>query len=215
MTRHDVLIANSYSKSTLRSVVGLLAESHDFVHYVPSYERVMLTKQKDVWNDDLRHVSDAFVGGIVSTFASAAGHQATDIGELLLEFNAASQSEDPAGALRLLARIEEGLAAEGGSFERIPNFEFHKNAAALMARTRRVAEGLHFASIMQALRPHKAIGYIREINLRIVAGEKHKAEQAAVAGLKSCDAMSMEWLKKTIDKSFDPKTRTRIYACTA
>ena len=65
---------------------------------------------------------------------------------------------------------------------------------------------------MQTLRPHKAIGYIREINLRIMAGEKDNAEQAAAACLKSCDAMSMEWLKKAIDKSFDPKTRSRIHA---
>ena len=212
MTRNDVLIANCYSKSTLRSVVGLLADSHDTVHYVPSYERVMLTKQNDVWNDDLRHVSDSFVGGIVSTFASAAGHQATDIGELLLGFNAASLAEDSAEALRLFAKIEEGLAAEGGSFERIPTFEFHKNAAALMVKAGRIAEGLRFASIMQAIRPHKAIGYIREINLRIKSGDPEKAKQAAVAGLKSCDAMSIDWLKKTIDKSFDAKTRTRIYA---
>jgi hypothetical protein len=212
MTRNDVLIANSYSKSTLRSVVGLLAESHDIVHYVPSYERVMLTKQKDVWNDDLRHVSDSFVGGIVSTFASASGHQATDIGELLLEFNAASLSADSAEALRLFAKIEEGLAAEGGSFERIPTFEFHKNAAALMVKTGRLAEGLRFASILQTIRPHKAIGYIREINLRIKSGDPEKAKQAAVAGLKSCDAMSIDWLKKTIDKSFDTKTRKKIHA---
>ncbi len=35
-----------------------------------------------------------------------------------------------------------------------------------------------------------------------------------IAGLESCDAMSIDWLKKIIDNSFDSKTRTRIYAST-
>lgn len=72
MTEQDVLIANTYSKSTLRAVVGMICERHDDVFYVPSYERVMLSKDESVWRPDLRHVADEFVGTIASSFAAAA-----------------------------------------------------------------------------------------------------------------------------------------------
>lgn len=212
MTAKDVLIANTYSKCTLRSVVGLLSDRYDLVHYIPSYERVMLTKQADVWNDDLRHVTDLFVGGIVSTFAAAAGQHSKDTTGLFLDFNAACKAEDFDKAGRLFAEIERDLKESGGDFERIPTFEFHKNACALMVGTGRAEEALRFAAILRSIRPHKAIGYIREVSLRIKRREKEKAVEIALAGLKSCDEMSVKWLWKTIDKKFDPKTRARIHA---
>ncbi len=214
MTAKDALIANTYSKSTLRSVVGLLSDQHDLVHYIPSYERVMLTKQTNVWNDDLRHVTDLFVGGIVSTFAAAAGQQSKDTTGLFLDFNAACKSGDFAMAGSLFSEIERDLKESGGDFERLPPFEFHKNACALMVNTGQDDLALRFAAILRAIRPHKAIGYIREINLRVKRKDKDKAKEIAISGLKSCDEMSLKWLRKTIDKKFDSKTRKQIYSYT-
>lgn len=39
-TENNVLVANSYSKSTLRSVAGYLSETYSFVHYFPSYDLI-------------------------------------------------------------------------------------------------------------------------------------------------------------------------------
>lgn len=212
MTSKDVIIANMYSKSTLRSVVGLLADTHDFVSYVPSYERVMLTKQQSVWNDDLRHVADAFVGGIVSTFAAASSHKVTDTADLLLGFNAASLAENFPEAGKLFGEIEEALKNTGSGFESIPTFEFHKNACLVLDKIGRLDDAIRFASIMQTLRPHKAVGYIREIGIRVRRKEIDEAKQVAIAGLKICDTPSQEWLRKCIDKKFDNQTSSQIYA---
>lgn len=64
-TGDDVIIANTYSKSVLRAVAGQIAEEYPNVDYLPGYEAVMLTKQANVWSDDLRHVEPEFVGRLV------------------------------------------------------------------------------------------------------------------------------------------------------
>lgn len=65
-TDKDIIVANAYSKSLLRTVAGDLSASNRYVDYFPSYESVMLTKSADVWGPDLRHVNDGFVGKIVA-----------------------------------------------------------------------------------------------------------------------------------------------------
>jgi len=64
-TRDDVIVANMHSKSKLRSVCGELAQAGK-IDYFPSYESVLLTKDWSVWEPDLLHVADHFVGKIVS-----------------------------------------------------------------------------------------------------------------------------------------------------
>lgn len=61
----DVLIANTFAKSTLRSICGHLVRDYDQVDYFPSYESVMLSKAPGVWRDDLTHVTGDFVAKIV------------------------------------------------------------------------------------------------------------------------------------------------------
>lgn len=62
----DAIVANMQSKSTLRAVAGEIADAFDNVDYFPSYETVMLTRQNDIWEDDLVHVSEQFVAKIMS-----------------------------------------------------------------------------------------------------------------------------------------------------
>jgi hypothetical protein len=64
-TRDDVITATMHGKSVLRAVCGEIVEANERVDYFPSYESVMLTRDWAVFQNDRRHVSDAFVGKIV------------------------------------------------------------------------------------------------------------------------------------------------------
>jgi tetratricopeptide (TPR) repeat protein len=66
----DILIANTFAKSCLRTMCQMLWQAYDNVDYFPSYEMVVLSKDPAIWQDDLIHVSDAFVGKIVGTLIS-------------------------------------------------------------------------------------------------------------------------------------------------
>lgn len=60
----DILIANTYSKSVLRSACGQLVTDRTGIDYFPSFETVNLSTWR-VWQKDRRHVSDALVDRIV------------------------------------------------------------------------------------------------------------------------------------------------------
>jgi GSCFA family len=57
----DVMVANTYSKSVLRTVAETAVARMPFVSYFPSYESVTLSDRKIAWMDDMIHVSDAIV----------------------------------------------------------------------------------------------------------------------------------------------------------
>ncbi len=67
----DVIVANTYSKSVLRSVAQDLARELDWMDYFPSYEIAMLSDPALAWLPDHRHVQREHVGHIVSEFMSA------------------------------------------------------------------------------------------------------------------------------------------------
>lgn len=64
-TDQDVITANMFSKSTLRSAVGKLVSSYERLDYFPSYESVVLSSNGTAYEEDLRHIRDGFVGKIV------------------------------------------------------------------------------------------------------------------------------------------------------
>jgi len=64
----DVLIANMYSKSTLRAAADIFAQSHDDVDYFPSYDIVSLSPRATTYDADCLHVADAVVGRIIQMF---------------------------------------------------------------------------------------------------------------------------------------------------
>ena len=64
-TKQDILVANTYSKSVLRSVCQEIVSERPLVDYFPSYEAVMLSTSR-AWQRDLRHVDDRLIGEIVS-----------------------------------------------------------------------------------------------------------------------------------------------------
>ena len=64
----DVIVANCYSKSCLRSVAEAFANKFDDVDYFPSYEMVTLADPKYAWLPDNRHVNPEFVQKIMQIF---------------------------------------------------------------------------------------------------------------------------------------------------
>jgi len=64
----DVVIANTYSKSILRTAAQEWAASHKNVHYFPSYEIVQNSDRKVTWEEDLRHVKGEVVYHITNLF---------------------------------------------------------------------------------------------------------------------------------------------------
>jgi GSCFA family len=67
----DVVVANMYSKATLRSAAQAFAEAFSDVEYFPSYELVMLSRREAAFKDDWIHVRDECVERVVDTFISS------------------------------------------------------------------------------------------------------------------------------------------------
>ncbi|CUH89822.1 GSCFA family protein [Phaeobacter sp. CECT 5382] len=72
-SEHDVIIANTTSKSTLRVAAMEFASEHEGVDYFPSYEAVLHSAPALAWQDDRLHASDFIVGRIISTFLTRYG----------------------------------------------------------------------------------------------------------------------------------------------
>lgn len=67
-TQEDVVVANTYSKATLRAAATDFVELHDNVDYFPSYEIVMNSNNAAVWLEDKRHVRGQFGVQIMKLF---------------------------------------------------------------------------------------------------------------------------------------------------
>ncbi|CAH1656179.1 GSCFA family protein [Hyphomicrobiales bacterium] len=67
----DVIVANTGSKSTLRSVANEMRHSFDFVDYFPSYEMVMNSPRHMAFGYDHVHIKPDMVKHIMSVFKGA------------------------------------------------------------------------------------------------------------------------------------------------
>ena len=67
-SKMDVVVANTYGKSLLRTVAQEWAAAHENVDYFPSYEIVQNSSREAVWEADLRHVTGAAVEHIMDLF---------------------------------------------------------------------------------------------------------------------------------------------------
>ncbi len=57
----DVIVANTYSKSTLRSAAEEVAMGFDNVSYFPSYESITLSDRQETWENDMVHVRQKLI----------------------------------------------------------------------------------------------------------------------------------------------------------
>jgi GSCFA family len=64
----DVLVANMYSKATLRTAAQAFADAFADVEYFPSYELVMLSRREAAFKDDWIHVKDECVDHAMDGF---------------------------------------------------------------------------------------------------------------------------------------------------
>lgn len=64
----DIVVANTYSKSTLRAVSQDFAAAHDNVEYFPSYEMVMNSERAAAWEEDFRHVQGGMTNHVMDQF---------------------------------------------------------------------------------------------------------------------------------------------------
>jgi hypothetical protein len=67
-TADDVLVANTYSKSTLLAAAHEACRRHSNIHYVPSYETVVNSSRCVAWKGDLRHVNSEMVRYVTGLF---------------------------------------------------------------------------------------------------------------------------------------------------
>ncbi len=180
-TTQDVLIANTYSKATLRSAIGLLVERHESVYYIPSFERVMLTKGREVWDDDLRHVSKGFVGSIVQRFAEASsvGARETSTASLVAGFFAAWSSED-------MVRAEEILITLGPRALDVEIPAFHSHAIKLFMQKEDTKNGLLHARSLQRINPKHVKGYVWEMNIHSKAQDLSGLQESVDRALANC-----------------------------
>lgn len=75
-SQNHVLVASSYSKATLRSVVGELEASYDFCDYFPSYEIVTAPPFRGIfYSPNMRTVSSFGVNFVMNHFFTALGEQ--------------------------------------------------------------------------------------------------------------------------------------------
>lgn len=70
-TGEDIVLANTYSKSTLRAIAGDWSRSHPNIQYFPSYEMVLNSDPALAWEDDLRHVRGAMTRHVMDYFVQA------------------------------------------------------------------------------------------------------------------------------------------------
>jgi hypothetical protein len=73
-TADDVLVANTYSKSTLRAVASDAARGHAHVQYYPAYDTITTSNRSLAFNPiDNAHVTDAAVAAVTSHFLETYG----------------------------------------------------------------------------------------------------------------------------------------------
>ena len=112
-TEDDIITANSYSKSLLRTVCGEIVRNNTLVDYFPSYENVMLTRDWSVFEADRRHVREGFVGKIVARLTDTYLQSALKLAKQTQAALAAVRMGEFANALVLFEGIPENHVADG------------------------------------------------------------------------------------------------------
>lgn len=67
----DIVVANTYSKATLRAVAQDVANGDPLIDYFPSYEMAMLGAPETVWHPDFRNLKRQYSVDVVQAFLRA------------------------------------------------------------------------------------------------------------------------------------------------
>jgi tetratricopeptide (TPR) repeat protein len=112
----DVILANTYSKSVLRSAAEECCADYDFVHYYPSYESVILSNRDRAWIEDQVHVTEEIVDTNISRMIAAYVAEDDDmdmpVNVSLQRARTSIEQKDPSGALTILQKV---LSVDSGN----------------------------------------------------------------------------------------------------
>ncbi|MGZ8369841.1 MAG: GSCFA domain-containing protein, partial [Caulobacteraceae bacterium] len=103
----DVMVANSYSKSVLRTAAEEAVTRYPWVTYYPSYESIVLSDRRRAFIDDMVHVTDDIVAFNVSRMIEAY----TDAGETLESIRKTMANAGEAIAVQKARDVSPGLAS--------------------------------------------------------------------------------------------------------
>jgi len=120
--RSDVITANGYSKSVLRTVAEHIVEGNDRISYFPSYESVTLSDRRLAWMDDMVHVTRDMVGINVDRMVDAFTGNQHPVERQLPQVN--DLPPEDGKALFLADRARNARAMDDAQF-----FETHGDAA--------------------------------------------------------------------------------------
>lgn len=114
----DVMVANTYSKSVLRTAAEHIVAERKNVHYYPSYESIILSDRKRAFKYDMVHVEqelvDLNVGRMVTGFAERSTDlEKMDVPTLIAHINEVSEN-NPRLKWNLLQENDDRIAT---SFE--------------------------------------------------------------------------------------------------
>lgn len=215
-TNTDVIVANAYSKSTLRSAADEVALAYESVTYFPSYESITLSDRQRTWEDDQVHVRqpliDLNISRMVARFVDQDTSELmdTDVITQLAKNALAERKFDDAKALldkaleidplheRAAATMIEVLFRSGDHngavelFER--TFETSSDApvalqasiAKALSRQKRTADAIKLMESCVADNPSHMVANATLGDLYMLDGSFDKAEQA----YKACIAIS-------------------------
>ena len=194
-TTDDVLVANTYSKSMLRTVAGEVAEARPEVDYFPSYESVMLTRRPEVWEPDNRHVSAGFVGRIMARVVETyAGEALTPSADAVLKFHTLARQArwgEAHEAFREVSELPEDtrarahfqLAAAEMFVQLDKPDEARRAVEDVVARTLNGDDRMRLAAVYEALGGTQKAGRLRASSLSIRPGASGRTVKARVGRL--------------------------------
>ena len=123
----DVMVANMYSKSVLRTVAETICATNDSVTYFPSYESVTLSDRLLAWHDDMTHVQKSIValnvGRMVEAFIESDGDAGATSDDDL--------AQDPAKLVEKAAAMRIELSEQTEAF--FDRFASHDASSAAFA----------------------------------------------------------------------------------
>jgi thioredoxin-like negative regulator of GroEL len=119
-TQGDVLVANAYSKSVLRTAAEHIAARHDHIDYFPSYESVTLSERSCAWEDDQIHVRRRLVAVNVDRMIEAYEPERRPadlaaIAEALTDATDEMHAHNVYGAIKLLEPLRDSVHLDPGA----------------------------------------------------------------------------------------------------
>ena len=122
----DVVVANTYSKATLRAVAQDFAAAHDNVQYFPSFEMVMNSQREMAWEEDLRHVQAGMTAHVMDEFlrgfVEEPGLKAARVAAVTVNYNTGGLVQDLVESLMGQKDVAHATVVDNASMDGSADF---------------------------------------------------------------------------------------------